>query len=151
MQRPSVTSFYLAGPSAIRLEMSEKAHVLTSYGMRWIGGWDWTRITDDDLTSLVSKAGCVAGDICAAVGADLFAAYAMPGQGLTLGAAAEFGARIGSSREAHVILNGSVDHVFFHHPCVIRHKDWDAFLIWAIKNFGLVYKPKPSDRLPQVK
>jgi hypothetical protein len=130
--------------------MAEKAESLVHYGLRWIGGWNWTEFTPPDFQTRTSRAGCVAGDICAAVGADLFAVYALPEQGLTTGAAAEFGARISHSREAHVILNESEDHLFFHHPCVIRHDDWDAFMVWAIKHLSLVYKPKPSERLPKV-
>jgi hypothetical protein len=44
------------------------------------------------------------------------------------GAHAELGARFGSNREAHVILQDAADHLFYYHPLVVRHTLIDDFL-----------------------
>ena len=129
-------TFYLAGPYPLKNEISAKAQVLEQkFGLRWHGGWDWTQFGEEHLGQkgtdnyTLAMAGGVCGDLAAATGADLFVLARYPGQA-QLGGHMELGARMGTTREAHVILNGEADHMFYSHPSVTVHEAWDSFFRW---------------------
>lgn len=123
-------TFYIASSWENKDKISNLGCCLGHYGLRWSSDWNWTEFDKSDQVSRASRAGFVCGDLCAAIGCDLFVLYLSPVTGITIGAISEFGARLGSGKETHVILNGMPDHLFFDHPCCKTHVDWDSFLAW---------------------
>jgi len=142
-----VKTFYLASSSKRRSQASKLGVQLYEYGLRWFNDWNWTSLILREAENAACVPGNIAGDISASIGCDVFILYAHPDDPRTM-SWAEFGARIGQHKEAHVIMNG-YDDVFWKHPCVRTHETWEDFLLWLIEDYGLDYRPKPPNRLPQ--
>ncbi len=126
-----MTTYYVATPWTNKKSAGALADCLGSWlGWRWVNGWDWVSHEQWTYNEHTPDAACAvaARDITGAVGADVFVLLLDKAHESGRGCYAEFGARVGAHREAHVILNGESAHPFWHHPCVIQHETTEAFL-----------------------
>lgn len=137
-------TFYIASSIHNVPQTQQLADFLVEQGFNWSLGHDWTRYTDKDAP-LGSPQGelLVAADIMAAVAADLF--VLLRTNVTSHGAHAEFGARLGANKEAHVIVQDGPDHLFYYHPLVVRYTDTEAFLYRY--RFGKLREPR--DLIPR--
>ncbi len=128
-------TFYLAGSSKKREMFAGLANQLTEYGLRWFADWNWTKLILAEVDDPTRITGNIAGDVSAAIGCDVFILYTGPDDSRSM-SWAEFGARLGQHKEAHVITNGYQD-VFWKHPCVRTHETWEDFLEWLTSDHNL--------------
>jgi len=120
-------TFYIASSIYNIPQTMQLADYLSERGFDWSCSHNWTRYTEKDAPLGSIQGGLlVVADIMAAISADLF--VLLRTDVTSHGAHAELGARLGANKEAHVILQGSPDHLFYYHPLVLRHDTIEDFL-----------------------
>ena len=121
-------TFYLASSVHNITQTRDLADYLEGQrGYSWANGHNWTLYSEADAPFGSPKAALlVAADVSAAVAADVF--ILLRTDVVSHGAHAELGARLVTGKTAHLILQGSADHLFYYHQCVIRHQTIQEFL-----------------------
>jgi hypothetical protein len=141
-------TFYIASSSQNIPEVRQLAGDLEDRGMRWVNNYSWAtdiinlqQLEKDAEKDPYILPGLAARDIAGAVGCSVFVAVLSGTE--SKGTYCEIGARLGVNREAHIVLNGHERYFFYHHPCVVLHRNWRDFMLAMFPHEG--YIPSRGD------
>ena len=124
------TIYYAGSSKDIEIVRRRMAHLKETLNVCWYGGMDWTRDVEKQIPEPLF-CGAAHSDFASAINADLF--VIVIDDHFSFGAAAEFGARIGVGKIAHVVTKEENRHPFLFHSLVRRWHTWQAFVEVGLK------------------